>query len=442
MFSAAIRADGSSRFGKNNRWGYFPSVSAAWRISGEDFMSNTKGWLTDLKLRASYGMTGNFQIGNYTHLSTMDTDNYILGSGNGSETSGYKPTGVENPDLTWEKTGMANVGIDANFLNGYITLTAEYYNSMTTDMLLNVPIPHLTGYSTTLMNIGKVNNRGVELQIGSSHSYENGLGYSFNANFAKNINEVKALGANDTPIISTGSVNHAYYITQVGSPIGSYYLMTIDGVFKNQAELDAYPHFDNTKPGDFRFVDVDGDGVIDLDKDRSIVGNYMPDFTYGFGGSIDYKGVDFEVAFQGVYGNEILNLNKRYLDNMEGNVNGTIAARNRWISEEQPGDGLTNRANRKQKGNNGRTSTWHLEDGSYLRLQNVALGYTLPSRISESFKVQRLRVYVSAQNLFTWTNYSGYNPEVSNRSSALTPGEDYGTYPLARTFMVGLNLTF
>ena len=442
MFSAAIRADGSSRFGKNNRWGYFPSVSAAWRISGEDFMSNTKGWLTDLKLRASYGMTGNFQIGNYTHLSTMDTDNYILGSGNGSETSGYKPTGVENPDLTWEKTGMANVGIDANFLNGYITLTAEYYNSMTTDMLLNVPIPHLTGYSTTLMNIGKVNNRGVELQIGSSHSYENGLGYSFNANFAKNINEVKALGANDTPIISTGSVNHAYYITQVGSPIGSYYLMTVDGVFKNQAELDAYPHFDNTKPGDFRFVDVDGDGVIDLDKDRSIVGNYMPDFTYGFGGSIDYKGFDLEVAFQGVYGNEILNLNRRYLDNMEGNVNGTIAARNRWVSEENPGDGLTNRANRKQKGNNGRTSTWHLEDGSYLRLQNLALGYTLPSKITESFHVQKLRVYVSAQNLFTWTNYSGYNPEVSNRTSALTPGEDYGTYPLARTFMVGLNLTF
>ena len=182
--------------------------------------------------------------------------------------------------------------------------------------------------------------------------------------------------------------------------------------------------------------------MIDLDKDRSIVGNYMPDFTYGFGGSIDYKGIDFEVAFQGVYGNEILNLNKRYLDNMEGNVNGTIAARNRWVSEDQPGDGLTNRANRKQKGNNGRTSTWHLEDGSYLRLQNVALGYTLPSRISESFKVQKLRGYASAQNLCTWTNYSGYNPEVSNRTSALTPGEDYGTYPLARTFMVGLNLTF
>lgn len=442
MFSAAVRTDGSSRFGKNNRWGFFPSVSGAWRISAEDFMSNASNWLSDLKLRASYGITGNFQIGNYTHLSTMDTDDYILGTNGGSLVSGYKPTGVENPDLTWEKTGMFNVGMDANFLNGYVTLTAEYYYANTRDMLLEVPIPHLTGYTRTLMNIGKVNNRGVELQLGSSHSYANGLGYSFSANFAKNINEVKALGANDTPIITSGSVAHAYYITQVGSPIGSYYLMTVDGVFKNQDELNAYPHFDNTRPGDFRFVDIDGDGVIDLDKDRSVVGNYMPDFTYGFGGSINYKGLDFEVAFQGVYGNEILNLNRRYLDNMEGNVNGTVAARNRWVSEENPGDGLTNRANRKQKGNNGRTSTWHLEDGSYLRLQNVALGYTLPSRITGAAKIDRIRVYVSAQNLFTWTNYSGYNPEVSNRSSALTPGEDYGTYPLSRTFMVGLNLTF
>lgn len=442
MFSAAIRADGSSRFGKNNRWGFFPSVSAAWRISAEDFMAFTRNWLNDLKLRASYGQTGNFQIGNYTHLATLSPDNYILGNKGGAEVSGYKPTGVENSNLTWEKTGMANVGIDANLWNGYLTLTAEGYYSMTTDMLLEVPIPHLTGYTTTLMNIGKVNNRGIELQLGSSHSYENGLGYSFSANFSKNINEVKALGANDTPIIKSGSVNHAYYITEVGKPIGSYYLMTVDGVFKNEEELKAYPHFANTQPGDFRFVDMDGDGIIDLDKDRSIVGNYMPDFTYGFGGSIDFKGFDLQVAFQGVYGNEILNLNRRYLDNMEGNVNGTIAARNRWVSPDNPGDGLTNRANRKQKGNNGRTSTWHIEDGSYLRLQNLALGYTLPSKLTEKAFISKLRIYISCQNLFTWTNYSGYNPEVSNRTSALTPGEDYGTYPLARTFMAGVNLTF
>lgn len=444
MFSAAIRADGSSRFGKNNRWGYFPSVSAAWRISGEPFFQKAESlsWVDDLKLRASYGQTGNFQIGNYQHLATMSSDDYILGTGSGSLASGYKPTGVANPDLTWEKTSMFNVGADLTLGNGYLGFTAEYYYANTTDMLLDVPIPHLTGYSTTLMNIGKVNNRGWELSLTSQHSYRNGISYSLNANWAANTNEVKALGANDTPIIESGSVSHAYYITQVGQPIGSYYLMVQDGIFENEEQLLAYPHLSNTRPGDFRFVDVDKDGEIDLDKDRTIVGNYMPDFTYGFGGTFGYKGLDFSIAFQGVHGNEILNLNRRYLDNMEGNVNGTTAAFNRWQSAVSPGDGNTNRANRKQTGNNGRTSTWHLEDGSYLRLQNIAIGYTLPSEWTRKFYVEQLRVYVSAQNLYTWTDYSGYNPEVSNRTSALTPGEDYGTYPLAKTFMVGLNVTF
>lgn len=444
MLSAAIRADGSSRFGKNNRWGYFPSASAAWRISGEPFFQNAEAlsWISDLKIRASYGQTGNFQIGNYRHLATMSGDDYILGTGSGSLVSGYKPSDVENPDLTWEKTSMFNVGADLSILGGYLNLTAEYYYANTTDMLLEVPIPHLTGYSTTLMNIGKVNNRGWELSATSQHAYANGIRYSLNANWAANTNEVKALGANDTPIIKSGSVDHAYYITEVGKPIGSYYLLVQDGIFRNEEDLKAYPHVSTSQPGDFRFVDVDGDGEIDLEKDRTIVGNYMPDFTYGFGGSFGYKGLDFEVAFQGVYGNEILNLNRRYLDNMEGNTNGTTAAFNRWKSPTEIGDGNTNRANRKQTGNNSRTSTWHIEDGSYLRLQNIALGYTLPAKWTRKFYVEKLRIYVSAQNLVTWTDYSGYNPEVSNRTSALTPGEDYGTYPLAKTYMVGLNVTF
>lgn len=362
----------------------------------------------------------------------MSGDDYILGTGSGSLVSGYKPSDVENPDLTWEKTSMFNVGADLSLLGGYFNLTAEYYYANTTDMLLEVPIPHLTGYSTTLMNIGKVNNRGWELSATSRHTYANGISYSLNANWAKNTNEVKALGANDTPIIESGSVDHAYYITEVGKPIGSYYLLVQDGIFRNEEDLKAYPHVSTAQPGDFRFVDVDGDGEIDLEKDRTIVGNYMPDFTYGFGGSFGYRGLDFSVAFQGVHGNEILNLNRRYLDNMEGNTNGTTAAFNRWKSPTEIGDGNTNRANRKQTGNNSRTSTWHVEDGSYLRLQNIALGYTLPEKWTKKFYVEKLRIYVSAQNLVTWTDYSGYNPEVSNRTSALTPGEDYGTYPLAR----------
>lgn len=445
MASAAIRADGSSRFGKNNRWGYFPSASAAWRISDEAFFKEAKAlrFIDDLKLRASYGTTGNFQIGNYEHLSTMGSDDYILGTGSGGLVSGYKPDKIENNDLTWEKTSMVNVGLDLQAWKGLIGLSVEYYYSNTTDMLLNVPVPQLTGYTTARMNVGKVNNRGWEIQLSSQKKITKDLSYTFTANYAKNTNEVKELGPGNAPIISSGGVGHAYYITQVGDPIGSYYLLVQDGIFENEEQLKQYPHFENTKVGDFRFVDVDGDGVLDADKDRTIVGNYMPDFTYGFSGTINYRDFDLGFNFQGVYGNEILNLNRRYIDNMEGNVNGTTVALDRWRSEENPGSGKVNRANRKTKGNNGRTSTWHIEDGSYFRLQNVTLGYTLPQTLTRRWGIDRLRVYASGQNLWTSTNYSGYNPEVSRRpDSALTPGEDYGTYPLARVYTFGINLTF
>ena len=441
MLSAAIRADGSSRFGKNNRWGYFPSASAAWRISDEQFFKNVKklSFINDMKIRASYGVTGNFQIGDYDHLATMSIDNYILGNG---LAYGYKPDNIKRDDLSWEKNQMINAGIDLQMFDGYLGLSVDYYNTNTSNMLLYVPVPLLTGYSTSLQNLGKVNNRGWEIGLTSQHTFANGLGYSFNVNYAKNTNEVKELGPGNAPIISSGSVGHAYYITEVGKPIGSYYLLKYDGVFKNQQELDSYPHLANAKVGDFRFVDVDGSGDIDLDKDRTVCGNYMPKFTYGFGGKLWYRGFDMDFNFQGVYGNKILNLNRRYIDNMEGNVNGTKVALDRWKSPENPGSGWVNRANRKQTGSNGRTSTWHLEDGSYLRLQNLALGYTLPRAFTQKFKVEKMRVYVSGQNLFTITDYSGYNPEVNARPSQnLTPGEDYGTYPLARTYMFGLNIT-
>ncbi|MDR2810655.1 MAG: TonB-dependent receptor [Tannerellaceae bacterium] len=445
MASAAIRTDASSRFGRNNRWGYFPSASAAWRISDENFFRETPAlrFVNDLKLRTSYGVTGNFNIGNYEHLSTMSSEDYILGTGNGTLVSGYKPDRVRNDDLKWEKTSMVNVGIDLQILKGLLGLTLEYYDSNTTDMLLSVPIPHLTGHSTTRMNIGKVNNRGIEILLNSQKNITKNLKYSFSANFSKNINEVKALGPGDAPVIATGGVAHAYWITEVGKPIGSYYVMIKDGIFKNEEELKMYPHFANTQVGDFRFVDVDKDGIIDMDKDRAIAGNYMPDFTYGFGGTVSYRDFDLGFALQGVYGNEILNLNRRYIDNLEGNTNGTTIALNRWQSPENPGDGEVNRANRKQKGNNGRTSTWHLEDGSYLRLQNITLGYNLPKGLTNRLHLQKTRLYVSGQNLATWTKYTGYNPEVNRRpDNALTPGEDYGTYPLTKVFTVGLNVTF
>jgi TonB-linked SusC/RagA family outer membrane protein len=448
LLSAAVRADGSSRFGKENRWGYFPSASAAWRISDEGFFRNVNAlsFVDDIKVRVSYGETGNFNIGNYDHIATMSKEEYILGTGDGVLTPGYKPDNVSRPELKWEKTAMVNAGIDVQLFKGLLGLSVEYYNSNTSDMLLTIPVPHTSGHSTALMNIGSVNNRGWEFLLTSQRQFANGLQYQFSANYAANRNKVTSLGPEDTPLITSGSVEHAFYITQVGQPIGSYYVLLQDGIFATAEELNSYPHIEGasaTHVGDFRFVDVDGDGVLDIDKDRAIVGNYMPKFTYGFSGSVSYKGIDLAFDFQGVYGNKILNLNQRYINNNEGNTNEMIEGLNRWRSEAEPGDGNTNRGNRKAKGYNGRTSTWHIEDGSYFRLQNVSLGYTLPKHITQKFYVQNLRIYVSGQNLWTVTGYTGYNPEVNMRpSNSLTPGEDYGTYPLAKIFTTGINITF
>ncbi len=441
LMSAAIRTDGSSRFGKNNKWGYFPSGSMGWRVTEERFMKNIRT-ISSLKLRASYGLTGNFQIGNYEHVSRVSKDNYILGSGDGQSVNGLKPSNVENADLGWEKTAMFNLGMDIGLFKNQLTIEADWYNSNTTDLLLNVPVPYTTGFGSARQNIGKINNTGWELTLTSRNKIGK-VDWTTSVNFSTNKNEVVALGPEDAPIITTAGTSHAYFITQVGEPIGSYYLLVQDGIYKNQEELDKYPHFDNTQVGDFLFVDVDKNGVLDVNNDRTVVGSYFPDFTYGFSSSLKYKGIDFSFSFQGVHGNEILHLLRRYNYNMEGNFNNSTVALDRWISEDNTGDGNTNRANRKSKGNNGRTSTWHIEDGSYFRLQNVTVGYTLPKTLTSKIKIDKARVYVTGQNLLTITNYTGYNPEVNlYDNNSLTPGVDYGTYPLPRTITMGVNINF
>ncbi len=439
LLSGAIRADGSSRFGAANRWGYFPSVSAGWNISQEPFLK-TSTWLSDLKLRASYGLTGNFQIPNYGAVSLLNYQNYILGS----ETlvSGLAPGNSANDQLKWEKTAMLDIGVDASFFRNRLTLSVDYYDANTSDLLLNVPVPRASGFSTELQNIGKVNNKGVELTLGTQQSF-GGFRWNASANIAANRNRVKALGPSGDPIIVSGGVAGAQFITRIGEPIGQYWTMKTDGVFNSQAEIDAYPHTTTTRPGDFRFVDVNGDNRIDFSSDRAVTGSYFPKYTFGFTNTFAYAGFDLGVTVQGTQGNKILNLIRRYIYNQEGNGNLFRGALNRWQSEANPGDGAHNRANRLQTGSNGEISTWHIEDGSFVRVRTITLGYTLPTALLQRLHLNRARLYVTTQNPFTFTKYIGYNPEVSARpDNALSAGEDYGTYPLARTTSVGLNLSF
>lgn len=439
LLSAAVRADGSSRFGRDNRWGYFPSVSAGWNVSQETFLKSAT-WLSDLKLRASYGLTGNFQIPNYGSVSLLGYQNYILGSE--AIVSGLAPTNSANDKLKWEKTAMFDIGFDVSFLRNRLNLTVDYYNANTSDLLLNVPVPRASGFSTELQNIGKVNNQGLEFTLGTRQTFGR-LRWEASANIAGNRNKVIALGPSGDPIIVAGGVAGAQFITQIGRPIGEYYTMINDGVFKNQAEIDAYPHTTTTRPGDFKFRDNNGDGKIDFSSDRAVTGSYFPKFTFGFTNNFAYRGFDLGVSVQGVQGHKILNLIRRYIYNMEGNGNLFRGALDRWQSPENPGNGVVNRANRLASGSNGEISTWHIESGSYVRIRTITLGYALPTALLQKIRLTRARLYVTTQNPFTFTKYLGYNPEVNSRpDSALSSGEDYGTYPLPRTTSVGLNLSF
>ena len=430
MASVSIRGDGSSRFAPNTRWGYFPAASVGWRMSDEDFMKDAD-WISSIKLRASVGRTGNAQIGNSEYLALYGTTSTDIGSG---LTSQYYPSQIANPNLGWEKNTQCNVGVDATFWNGLLDITADYYYSRTTDMLFDVPVSAVSGVTSTYMNVGSMQNTGVELVASSRKSFGD-FYYEVNANWTLNRNKVLSLGPENAPIIKESSYEGAYYITKVGYPVGNYYLLVQDGVFHNQQEIDSYPHFETTRPGDFKFIDADGDGAMERDEDRVIVGNYMPDFYYGFGFELGYKGWNLSAAFQGVYGNEILNLERRYLCNITASSNMMRESLQRWPYGE------ANRATRKTTGESGAcTSTFHLEDGSYLRLQNLSIGYTFPNKWLKKARISNLRLYLQGSNLFTFSNYSGYNPEVNNHASdALRPGEDYCSYPLSRTFSIGLN---
>lgn len=436
LFSAAIRSDGSSRFGKNNRWGYFPSVSGAWYMTEEEFMKSMP-WISNLKLRTSWGVTGNMSIGNYASYGIVDGDNYPLG---GSSAIGMKESTYGNPNIGWEKTSQVNVGAEIGLFK-WLNLEIDVYQGTTTDMLLEVPVMEVSGFSTVLQNIGKLTNKGIELTLSTNHKIGNVM-WTNSANYAANRNKVKSLG--DASQMITQSNGVIDFITKVGEPIGNYYTYVTDGVYQNQAEIDAdiangiiVP---NARPGDFRFKKYGSDNIINAD-DKVITGNYLPKFTYGYSTNVKYKMFDLSMALQGVYGNQIANINRRYLANMEGNANQLGVVRDRWVSESQPGNGDVYRANRSATGMNSVISTWHIESGSYMRIREITFGFTFPKHMLSRLGVSNLRIYGSAFNPFTFTKYSGYNPEVSTDSSPIMQGVDYGTYPLAKSFVFGVNFS-
>lgn len=443
LFTATIRRDGSSKFGKNNRYGYFPSFSLGWNVAEEKFMENVH-WLDQLKLRGGYGVLGNQEIDNYQYSSTITTGiNYP--DGNGGLLQGAFPKNFANPDIKWEETAMTNVGIDFMAFNNRLSLTADYYVKNTKDILLTVPIPISSGGANDpIRNAGKIRNNGFEFNLGWMDQPNPDISYGINLIGSFNKNKVIAMGS-ESGSIKGGSTNQNITTseTKAGYPIGGYWLISTAGYFNSQEEVDAYAK-DGKKiqpaaePGDIKFVDANNDGVIN-DDDRVFQGSPFPDFTFALNGNMRYKNFDLSIGLQGVLGNKIYNATRQTLEDVTKGSNFLASCLDYWTPENKNASHprLTwDDPNRNTRAESDR----YLENGSYLRLRSVQLGYTFPQTWFKG-AIQHARVYINAENLFTITSYSGYSPDV-NADNANYRGFDNFIYPTNRTFMLGLNVTF
>ncbi|MDU0251238.1 TonB-dependent receptor [Phocaeicola vulgatus] len=443
LFTATIRRDGSSKFGKNNRYGYFPSFSLGWNVAEEKFMENVH-WLDQLKLRGGYGVLGNQEIDNYQYSSTITTGiNYP--DGNGGLLQGAFPKNFANPDIKWEETAMTNVGIDFMAFNNRLSLTADYYVKNTKDILLTVPIPISSGGANDpISNASKIRNNGFEFNLGWMDQPNPDISYGINLIGSFNKNKVIAMGS-ESGSIKGGSTNQNITTseTKAGYPIGGYWLISTAGYFNSQEEVDAYAK-DGKKiqpaaePGDIKFVDANNDGVIN-DDDRVFQGSPFPDFTFALNGNMRYKNFDLSIGLQGVLGNKIYNATRQTLEDVTKGSNFLASCLDYWTPENKNASHprLTwDDPNRNTRAESDR----YLENGSYLRLRSVQLGYTFPQTWFKG-AIQHARVYINAENLFTITSYSGYSPDV-NADNANYRGFDNFIYPTNRTFMLGLNVTF
>ena len=436
--TATIRRDGSSRFGMDNRWGWFPSAALAWRISNENFLKNSNV-INNLKLRLGYGITGNQEIGNYSFSSSYNTYLYNF---NNSYVSAVLPTVLPNPNVKWEGQEQYNAGFDLDLFNNRISLIVDGYVKNTNDMLVPMSVPVTSGYSDVYVpsiNAGKIQNKGFEVTLSTKNIIKNDFKWSSDAVFSYNKNNVESINS-DTPIITaSGGFNSAIGLIKAGYPVNVFYGYITDGIFQNQDEVDRHAvqmpgsnSATSTAPGDIRFKDLNNDGVIN-DKDRTVIGNPNPKFTFSLNNTFNYKNFDLTIFLQGSYGNDIFNANRMYTEAMSIIQNQSTAVLGRWT-----GEGTSNNIPRAIYGDpnqNSRVSDRYIEDGSYLKIKNINLSYTLPKAVfGQNFN--SVKIFVSAQNLVTWTKYSGFDPEVP------VNGIDNGTYPITRTVSLGLNIGF
>ena len=437
LFSFNARVDGSSRFGENNKYAFFPSGSFAWRLIEEDFIKDLDAF-DNLKLRASYGITGNQEIGLYNSLPTLTSTTYTIGR---TLVTGFYPNKIPNPDLKWERTSQLDFGLDVGFFENRLRVTTDYYYKKTTDLIYSVAVPYVSGFAESLQNIGSVENKGLELAI-ETDNINRGLKWTTSFNIAFNKNKVLELGGEeykdvggDDGHLKTGQVHRLI----VGQPIGLFYGYVFDGIFQSTEDLAAGPKSPNNWVGGRKYQDLSGpdgvpDGTISATYDRSVIGDPNPDFFGGITNTLTYQGFELNLFLQYSYGNDIFNYNAMELELPSGGQNVYADLLNRWTP--------TNPSNKYPVATTNRSAVFssaYIEDGSYLKVKTLTLAYLFPKL--SSTHISSLKVYVTGQNLFTFTKYRGYDPEVSYRGATnLEMGEDFGGYPQSRTILLGVNL--
>lgn len=456
LFSAMIRRDASTKFGPNNRIGNFPSISGGWVVTNEDFFNVE--FISKLKVRGSWGITGNDKIGNYRWLGLVQgTAGEATYPFDDLLTFGNAVGALANPDLQWETNTQTNIGLDLGLFNNKLNVSVDYYKKTTEDLLLVPEVsgllgPTAGGSSAPVVNAGTIENKGVDLSINYSHDFSDNIGFSVGYTITSIDN--KALQVNNAAGFISGGLFGLDQQTsrfQTGLPIGSFYGLEMNGIYQNQAEIDALntdtnndgvidssdtPFQAGASPGDIRYVDVDGDGVVEFgsDDDQTVIGNPIPDVTMGLNLNVNFWQFDFGTSLYASIGNDIARSYERFL---------TYSNKPNFYLNRWTGEGTSNSVPRASNlaSNNNLFSSFYVEDGSYLRIQNVQLGYSLPQSLLDKLNLDNFRIYASVNNLYTFTKYKGYNPDVSN-ASPLSAGVDLGQYPQTRTFTTGINVSF